>query len=441
MRLLSQIIILINCLIIQGNAFEFIRDIELEQFTDDVIEIISDSSNLQSNELNIYFIKSNDVNAFVTGGNNIFINTELIIKADDYREYAAVLAHELAHIEGGHIFNTSVELSNLTDRAFPVYLLGIIGIIAGSAETGLAGIMVGQASINDGFKYYSRTQEASADQAAVKLLCDNGIDANFLISFLNKLESIEEINATRDINYKSTHPLIKNRITWITSSLKNHDNCKFNIDHQMKKRFDLLKAKLYGFTHTHKETVSIYNTENEADLYATAVSNYFIGNHSISIKNLKRLIQLDQYNPFYKELIGEIYFANNQYELATLYQTEVIEINKQENDLHYMMLGSYLLSFNAQNETSEGVKYLKKSIQMNPKNAYSWYLLARSYSELNNIPLANYATAERYYLIGERALSYEFATKALKNIKKYSPEWYRASDLIQILEKEVSINQ
>ena len=121
MRLLSQIIILINCLIIQGNAFEFIRDIELEQFTDDVIEIISDSSNLQSNELNIYFIKSNDVNAFVTGGNNIFINTELIIKADDYREYAAVLAHELAHIEGGHIFNTSVELSNLTDRAFPVY--------------------------------------------------------------------------------------------------------------------------------------------------------------------------------------------------------------------------------------------------------------------------------------------------------------------------------
>ena len=40
--------------------------------------------------------------------------------------------------------------------------------MAGSSESGLAGIMVGQASISDGFAFYSRTQEASADQAAVK---------------------------------------------------------------------------------------------------------------------------------------------------------------------------------------------------------------------------------------------------------------------------------
>ena len=106
-----------------------------------------------------------------------------------------------------------------------------------------------------------------------------------------------------------------------------------------------------------------------------------------------------------------------------------------------MMLGNYLLAFNTQKETTEGIKYLKKSIQINPKNAYSWYLLARAYSEINEISLANYATAERYFLIGERPLSYEFATKALENIDEYSPEWYRSLDLINILEKEVIINR
>ena len=35
-------------------------------------------------------------------------------------------------------------------------------------------------------------------------------------------------------------------------------------------------------------------------------------------------------------------------------------------------------------------------------------------------------------------LSYEFAIKASKNIEEYSPEWYRSSDLIEILKKEVS---
>ena len=52
--------------------------------------------------------------------------------------------------------------------------------------------------------------------------------------------------------------------------------------------------------------------------------------------------------------------------------------------------------------------------------------------------MANYATAERYFLIGERELSYEFAVKALKQIEENSPEWYRTNDLIEILQKEVS---
>ena len=89
----------------------------------------------------------------------------------------------------------------------------------------------------------------------------------------------------------------------------------------------------------------------------------------------------------------------------------------------------------------EAIKHLKKSIQINQKNAYSWYLLARAYGEINEIPLANYATAERYFLIGERSLSYEFAVKALKDIDEYSPEWYRSSDLINILKKEVLKNR
>ena len=106
-----------------------------------------------------------------------------------------------------------------------------------------------------------------------------------------------------------------------------------------------------------------------------------------------------------------------------------------------MMLGNYLLSYENKQKTTEGIKYLKKSLQFNPKNAYSWYLLARAYSEMNQISLANYATAERYFLTGERELSYEFANKAIKNVEEFSPEWYRTIDLIEILKKEVLTNR
>ena len=104
------------------------------------------------------------------------------------------------------------------------------------------------------------------------------------------------------------------------------------------------------------------------------------------------------------------------------------------------MLGNYLLSTEDTENVNESVNYLKKSIQINSRNAYSWYLLAKAYAQTNNIPFANYATAERYFLIGEKTLSYDFALKAMKGIEENTPEWYRTYDLIEILKKEVSTN-
>ncbi len=421
-----------------SNAFEIIRDTELEQFTNDIVSILLKSSNLESEDLKIYFVKSDQVNAFVTGGQNIFINTELILTANDYREYTAVLAHELAHILGGHIFNTSIEISNLSNRAFPIYLLGIIGIIAGATDAGIAGVMVGQASVADNFSYYSRTQEASADQAAVKLLCDNGINGKYLIEFLKKIENVSEYYTLDKNNYRSTHPLVQNRIGWINSSLDNYNDCNYDKDKIFQKKFELLKAKLHGFTHPHYETESIYNSTEDVDLYATAVSNYFQGNHTKSIENMKQLINKHPSNPFYNELLGEIYFANNDNKSAAFYHKAAINNIDKVNDLYYMMMGNYLLTFEEKNKSTEAILNLKKSLLINPENAYSWYLLSRAYAQTGLITLANYATAERYFLIGERELSYEFAVKALKQIEENSPEWYRTNDLIEILQKEVS---
>ncbi len=435
---LLKILFLLNLFFSQVSALEIIRDTELEQFTYDIVSNLLKSENLEAEEFNIYFVKSNQINAFVTGGKNIFINTETLIQADDYREFAAVIGHELAHIVGGHIFNTSLEISNLSDKALPVYLLGIIGLMTGSTDTGLVGVMVGQASVNDGFAFYSRTQEASADQAAVSILCKNGIDGIFLIKFLNKLEKLEISNTNNRQNYRSTHPSTKNRITWISSSLENNKNCEFEADRSLEVRFELLKAKLHGFTQPYNETEAVYGSSKDIDLYATAVSNYFRGNHSKSISNMEELIKRNPTNPFYKELIGEILFANGDYKNATKYQKEAINQISKVNDLYFMILGNYLLNFESFDHANEAITYLKKSISLNQKNAYAWYLLSRAYGQIGLIPLANYATAERYFLTNERKLSYEFASKALKYIEENTPEWYRTNDLIEILSQGTS---
>ncbi len=421
-------------------ALEVIRDTELENFTNDIIKILLNESNVETDDINIYFVNSDQINAFVTGGTNIFINTELIIQAKDYREYAAVIAHELAHILGGHVFRTSEEISSISGKAMPIYLLGIIGLIAGATDAGFAGVMVGQAAVTDTFTYYSRTQEAAADQKAVSILCGNMIDASFLASFLESLEASTASIEPKSENYRSTHPLPQDRINWIQLAINNNEKCNYVKDKVLEKRFNLLKAKLFGFTHSHAETKAVYNSNDNKDLYANAVSDYLNGDHEQSTENLKILINKNVNNPFFKELIGEIYFINQNYDKAIYFQRDAMKNLSTENDIYMMMLGNYLLSTEEKGNVIESIGYLKKSIHINSRNTYSWYLLARAYALIDNISFANYATAERYFLTGEKKLSYDFALKAITGIEKNTPEWYRTYDLIEILKKEVSTN-
>ena len=436
-RLFSSFIVFFCFFVHSSVALEIIRDEELEKFTKELTSELLIDINLNVEDINFYFINNKEINAFVTGGKNIFINTGLITKADDYREYQAVIAHELSHIIGGHIFNTSTELANLSNKALPVYLLGIIGIFAGSADTAITSIMLGQASVQDGFTYYSRNQEASADQAAINLMCSNNIDASYLISFLEKLDR-KTLDSISNYNYyRSTHPPLDSRKEWINISL-NNKNCEFDDSRFLQEKFNLLKSKLTAFTHSKQEVITIYNGDSNVDLYANAIISYLSGNHSDSLEILNKLINREPNNPYFRELLGEIYFAKGDFNNAIINQSIAIDLIKEPSDLYFMMIGSYLITLEDQISKYDGIKNLKKSIFINPKNTYSWYLLARAYAETDNLPLANYATAERYYLIGERGLALEFAQKSINSIEKNSPEWYRANDLMSIISSSIN---
>ena len=431
-RLFPSLIVFFYFLIHNSFAFEIIRDEELEKFTKELTVELVNNTDINVDDINFYFINNKEINAFVTGGKNIFINTGLITQADDYREFQAVIAHELAHIIGGHVFNTSAELRNLSNKALPVYLLGIIGIFAGSADTAVTSIMLGQASVQDGFTYYSRNQEASADQAAINLMCSNNINASYLVGFLEKLDRKTLDSISNENYYKSTHPPIDNRKEWINISLKNK-NCEHKNNKFLQENFDLLKSKLVAFTHSKNEVKAIYSGKSAKDLYANAIISYLSGNHSESIEILNKLINQEPDNPYFRELLGEIYYANSDFDNAIKNQIIALELSNEPSDLYFMMIGSYLIALKDQISKNDGIENLKKSILINPKNTYSWYLLARAYADIDNLPLANYATAERYYLIGERKLALEFAQKSIKSIEKNSPEWYRANDLMSII--------
>ena len=263
-------------------------------------------------------------------------------------------------------------------------------------------------------------------------MCQNSINARGLLSFFEKLQKTEGtlINFSP---YNQTHPMTKERYEFAKNSLAKYGGCNYEKNLHFEKRFNLLRAKLIGYTYDPKEVNAIYNESNTEGLYALSVSSYYREFSDKPLALLSQLIKEDYENPFFHELLAEIMFSRKDFKGAINEQKKAIKYYEGESDLLYMLMGKYLKHDSEMQK--EAIKYIKSSLRVNNNNTYSWFLLADLYSK-DDLPRAHYATAERYFLLGNYPMSYKFTVKSLKEIEKNSPEWYRANDLLNIMTRK-----
>src|SRR5262245_16980404 len=82
-------------------AVSLIRDAETEAVLRRIADPIFTAAKLDPESIDIYIVNDPKLNAFVAGGQNLFVNTGLILRADKPEELAGVIAHETGHIAGG----------------------------------------------------------------------------------------------------------------------------------------------------------------------------------------------------------------------------------------------------------------------------------------------------------------------------------------------------
>ena len=121
-------VVLVACLGISqfAAAENFIRDTEIEADIRTMVTPIWKVAGLESSALHVYLIEDKQINSFVAGGQNEFINTGLIMRAKTPNQLIGVLAHETGHIAGGHLTRFQEAVKNAS-------IEGIIAMVAGAA--------------------------------------------------------------------------------------------------------------------------------------------------------------------------------------------------------------------------------------------------------------------------------------------------------------------
>ena len=193
-----------------------IRDAEIENIIQTFSTPVFQAAGLDASSINIYIVNDNSLNAFVAGGQNLFILIGLIIQSNSASHIIGVIAHETGHIAGGHLSRIRNALSASSIPSILSYILGGATILAtGRGDVGAAIVSAGSSISTRNFLSYTRGEEASADHAALKLLDKTKQSAQGFLEFMKVLEDRDSLVSRSQDPYVLSHPMSSDRVITI----------------------------------------------------------------------------------------------------------------------------------------------------------------------------------------------------------------------------------
>jgi predicted Zn-dependent protease len=149
-------------------------------------------------------IEDDSINAFALPGGFVFVNTGIILTADEEAELAGVMAHEIAHVTARHGTENQTKGQIVNLASIPLIFLG-----------GVAGFGIRQAAgfaIPMQFMKFSRGAEEEADYLGMQYLYKTGYDPGAAVTFFEKVQARETAKPGTMSSLFASHPPTEDRI-------------------------------------------------------------------------------------------------------------------------------------------------------------------------------------------------------------------------------------
>ena len=414
-----------------------LRDAEIERTLKIITLPLLENTKIDQQNFKVLVINDSSMNAFVTSGQYIFIHYGLINKMETVEQLQSVIAHEIGHITGGHYIQRTSDIESARTLAgIGMILSAAAGLVSGDSNIAIGLAAGSQSASKRNFLKHSRTQEASADQAGIKLMAAANINPHAALEVLEIFKGQELLTAKRQDPYIQTHPLNSQRISSIQKSLKTLNFKKNEKDKNIDYMYNRMRAKFKGFTEKPFRALQTTNIKknDELNLYTRAIAYHRLPDLNLAQKEINKLLELKPNDPYYNELKAQFLLENGNPNEAIKYYNRALEL--EPNELLFNVGLSRAL--NSIGKYKSTIKILKNIYDKDPRNGRLLRELAIAYSQNGELGWASLLTAERYALYGKFNDALLHAKRAQSILVPGTIAWLKVEDLILEIE---SINK
>ncbi len=287
---------------------------------------------------------------------------------------------------------------------------------------------------------FARTHERSADRAALAYLDATGQSSRGMLEFLEILDADQALIISRgrqqEISYDVTHPLTRDRIEFIRAHVEKSPYSNRKLAPSFVRAHKRMVAKLKGYLNHPGRTLRDYPRSDISvpARYARTVAHYRHGDISKAIPLINGLIADAPGDPYFQELKGEILFKSGRIQEA-LQPLEQAVRTLPNAPLLRIGLAHAQIELNRADLLAPAVRNLEMALRVKRTMPIAWRLAATAYGRQRRLGRSALASAEYNLLIGRTKDARRMAGRAQGILKRGSPGWLRAGDVINAVDR------
>lgn len=340
-RLIVILLFLCNISFAEEDNINIIRDAEVNEFLYEIskpifgyrkhinqrdfsVAVDLDYSKGAGYTTKFFVVDDGSINAFVSGGRNVFVNSGLLTISNNSDVVFGVLAHEFGHLLEMHLARSYYKHEEIANKSAVGYSIGLMSLLTGGIALPLGTVLATSQLANLKSKSYSREFERSADAAAMRYIEVSHRSGAGLMDVMKYFASKQSgMSINKNIQYLMTHPIAEERLKNIERYMLYEDKMWIEINPKIEHMFQRVKAKMEGFLTKSEDTIDTKTSQMPKILeknipfyqkYKTFFQNFKAKKYEEAITIGEEMLKSYPGDLYISESLGQLYQLVGNYD-------------------------------------------------------------------------------------------------------------------------------